>query len=89
MLTYEQSNSILRTFYHLCLENRHIKEEYYIVIDMELFKAIRVSEDLDILEDKYKMVPILISTAETDEDVYEICVDALSSFFKSNFELKK
>ena len=89
MLTYELSSSILKTFYNLCLDNKHIKEEYYIVIDMELFKAIRVSEDLDILEDKYKMVPVLISTEKTDEDVYEICVDALSSFFKSDFELKK
>ena len=86
VFTDEQLQSVFETCHDICLENRYEEDPYYIMIDMENYKAVKAVKEPEPAEDRYVFVPIdSIGTDNGLTDVYDNCTDALTEYFDTDF----
>ena len=87
VFTSEQVQSIFRTFYDLYFENINETDWYYIVIDTNNVQAIRATKDLELLEDRYILIPVPSSKTEDATEAKTICIRILEDFFKVELKI--
>lgn len=85
--TPEQVQSISKTFCDLYLENINETDWYYIVIDMDCYQAIRATKDLELLENKYILIPVPSPKSQETNEAQATCIRILEDFFRVEFKL--
>ncbi|MBE6774253.1 MAG: hypothetical protein E7544_08540 [Ruminococcaceae bacterium] len=82
-----QLYTVFKTCHDICLENRYKEEPYYIMIDMENYKAVKAVKEPEPTDDRYVFVPVEPLEEHGLTDIYDNCADALMNYFNTEFEM--
>lgn len=88
VFTDDQLYSMFETFQNIYLENIDEEDSYYIMVDMQNYKAVKAVKEIVPADDKYEF--ILVQPMDIPGGlsyVFENCSDRLSEYFDTNFEL--
>ncbi len=83
----DELDTVFETCHNICLENRYEKEPYYIMIDMENYRAVKAVKKPDPADDRYEFVPVDPLESYGPTDVYDNCTSALMDYFETEFEM--
>lgn len=87
VFTDEQLDSVFETCHNICLENRYEENPYYIVVDMDNYKAVEAVETIDMSAGNFEYIPIDPLEDHGLTDVYDNCSYALAEYFDTEFEM--
>ena len=87
VFTDEQLCSVFESFQNIYLENIDEEEPYYIMVDMQNYKAVKAVKEVEPAEDKYEFVPVEPLDIYGLSYVFENCCDFLKEYFDTHFEL--
>ena len=87
VFTDEQLCSVFESFQDIYLENIDEEETYYIMVDMQDYKAVKAVREIEPAEDRYVFVPVENTGLYGLSDVFEDCCTALNEYYDTDFDL--
>ena len=87
VFTDEQLQSVFETCHNICLENMYEEDPYYIMIDMQNYKAVKSVKKIEGTENKYIFLPVEPLKYHGLTDVYDNCANAIELYFDTEFEM--
>ena len=87
IFTDDQLFDIFDTCHNICLDNRYEKEPYFIMVDMENYRAIKAVKEIETTEEKYEFIPVEPLEYPYLTEVYDNCQTALYKHFDIDFEV--
>lgn len=87
VFTDEQLCSVFESFQDIYLENIDEYDPYYIMVDMQEYKAVKAVKKLEPAEDRYVFVPVENTGLYGLSYIFEDCCYALNDYFDTHFDL--